>query len=111
MKRGSSTAATTERLVEPTSLTTQSSPATASTAATVSGSSPTGAATKAASAPASASAGDAARDRDGAQRERLVEHALAGIPAAHLRPEASARGHPDRAADEAHADHGHDGPA
>ena len=50
MKRGSSTAATTERLVEPTSLTTQSGPAAASTSPTAAGSSPTGAATKATSA-------------------------------------------------------------
>ena len=58
MKRGSSIAATTERLVEPTSVTTQSSPAAASTSRTATGRSPTGVATNATSAPSSASSAE-----------------------------------------------------
>ena len=59
-KRGSSRPATISRLVEPTSETTHSGPATASAASTVSGSAPTGAATNTRSASHTASARDSA---------------------------------------------------
>ena len=71
MKRWSSTAATTARLVEPTSVTTQS-PARRPPAprATTPGSTPTGAATNAASAPSTASAAVGARRVDRAALDR-----------------------------------------
>jgi hypothetical protein len=48
--------------------------------------------------------------REGAELDRAVEHVLSGVEAANDSAE-TARGEPDRPADEPHADHGHDGPA
>ena len=111
--RGSSTAATTERLVEPTSVTTQSVARRGQhLARPSSGSAPTGAATNATSAPSTRLGDRAARRRRPRRaRARAGEHAVARVEAAHARAEPLARGEPDRAADQAHADHGHHGPA
>ena len=69
-------ASATSRLVEPTSLTTQSGPAAPSARATVSASAPTGAATNTTSAPATA---------PGDVRRRRVDRARARAPLAQRR--------------------------
>ena len=108
MKRSSPTAETTARLAEPTSVTTQSGPASASAARTAPGSAPTGAATNAASAPASASAGVAHETVTAPRAERGLAGARRGVEAPHLGAEALARGQPDRAADQPDAEDGDD---
>ena len=98
--RSSRGAATTSRLVEPTSVTTQSSGAAASASPHRSDSPPTGTATNTAWASATASATSLARAVERAERQRALERLGRGVVAGDLAPSRSRAASADRAADQ-----------